>query len=122
MSMMGKMDPDFRAEVQTRKFERNWSRYKNKKGSLRLCKSLMRTYWCRAECLILGKILITIVLVIIQAVCDMLTPYFLYHLLEFLQDGDDHDYGRAYILVAGMMGSQYLMFMFSEHFWVYTVS
>lgn len=50
----------------------------------------------------------------------MLTPYFLYHLLEFLQDAEDDNFMKAYLLIGGMMLSQYLMFMFSEHFWVYT--
>lgn len=60
-------------------------------------------------------------LVVIQAVCDMLTPYFLYNLLEFLQDEEAEELTRGYLLIGGMMGSQWLMFMFSEHFWVYTV-
>lgn len=42
---MGDMDPEFRAEVQTKKFKQVWSRYAKKKGSLRLCKAIMRAYW-----------------------------------------------------------------------------
>lgn len=49
MKMMGEMDPEFRAEVQTKNFNDVWSRYKNKKGSLRLCRALMRTYWSKRK-------------------------------------------------------------------------
>ena len=109
--MMGTLDSDFRCEVQSRKLKKHWNFYHTKRTSLKLCRSLFKTY-CGKTSLSSAQIIFTIVLVIIQAVSEMLTPFFLYHLIEFLQDPDDNDYSQAYLLIAGILGSQYLLFMF----------
>ena len=43
--MMGDMDPDFKAEVQTQKLNKSWSLYKHKQGSIRLVRAIIRTHW-----------------------------------------------------------------------------
>ena len=102
--MMGDLDPEYSSQLQTRKLDKVWSKYKNEKGKLRLCKAVLRTYWV--------LYFLSVLMVVISSISEMLSPFFLYSLLEFLQDENDHQYSRGYLLMAGILGCQYILFMF----------
>ena len=63
----------------------------------------------------------TSILGLIVSIGETANPIFLYYILQFLENPDDNNFTKGYLLAGGLMLTQFVTFMAQEHTQVYNV-